>query len=159
VSEAGNARSTATTTSLVPARRPSTGPRSGATLWPSWEAVNDSLVAHLDAIDQRLREYLDDDDRLSLDTVRRLRQGTDVLLNGSITHADLADGWPDWYHLAPAFVAAYAPVSVEDLETNATFLEAPEINDLEPLTEDDRAYLLALGFHLDLYLEMRNVKE
>jgi hypothetical protein len=74
--------------------------------------VNDFLVRHLDSIDERLPEYLDDDHELRLDTVWRLDICAGALLDGSISHTDLAEDWHDWYHLAPAFVAAYCP---EDL--------------------------------------------
>jgi hypothetical protein len=67
--------------------------------------------------------------------------------------------WPDWYHLAPAFVAARTPHQGADLEAKATFLAAPEIDDHEPLTEDDHTYLEALSLYLDMYPEMRKVKE
>jgi hypothetical protein len=35
--------------------------------------MNDYLVSYLDTIDERLLEYLDEDNELSLDTVFRLR--------------------------------------------------------------------------------------
>jgi len=119
--------------------------------------VNDTLVTHLDTVDERLHAYLDDDDEMSLDAVCRLREYTDALLHGSITTVDLAEAWPDFYDLAPAFVAAYAPGEVGALERKATFLAAPE--DHEPLTEEDRRYLEALGVHLDLYAEICHPEE
>ena len=119
--------------------------------------MNHTLVAHLDTVDERLRAYLDDDDEMSLDAVCRLREYADALLHGCITTLDLAHAWPDFYDLAPAFVAAYAPGEVGELECKATFLTAPE--DHEPLTQEDRSYLEALGVHLDLYAEIRDPEE
>jgi hypothetical protein len=69
--------------------------------------VNDFLVVYLDSIDERLLEYLDDDDELRLDAVQRLRFYTTALLEGSITPDHVMEDWPDWYQLVPAFVAAY----------------------------------------------------
>jgi len=117
--------------------------------------MNTTLVTHLDS--DRLAAYLDDDDEMSLDTVCRLREYADALLHGSVTTDDLADAWPDWFALAPTFVAAYAPDEVADLEHKATFLAAPD--DHEALTEDDCRYLEALGVHLDLYAEVRDSDE
>ena len=71
--------------------------------------MNDFLVSYLDAIDERLLEYLDENDELNLDTVQRLYFYTSALLASSITpdHPDhIAEDWPDWFQLAPAFVAA-----------------------------------------------------
>ncbi len=47
--------------------------------------VNDFLVVYLDSIDERLLEYLDEDDELKLDAVLRLSFYTTALLDGSIT--------------------------------------------------------------------------
>ena len=116
--------------------------------------MNDTLVTHLDTVDERLHAYLDDDDEMSLDAVCRLREYTDALLHGSITTVDLAEAWPDFYDLAPAFVAAYAPAGMEDLEEAAAFLDGPEVGDDAPLTGADRAYLVALERLLDMYPEM-----
>ena len=121
--------------------------------------VNDFLVTYLDSIDDRLLEYLDEDEELRLDTVKRLRFYTTALLDGSITSAAVAEDWPDWFHLAPAFVAAYAPDEVEELEQAAGFLESPEIGDDAPLTVADRTYLTALELQLDMYPEMRATEE
>ena len=47
--------------------------------------MNDFLVLYLDSIDERLLEYLDEDDELKLDAVQRLSFYTTALLDGSIT--------------------------------------------------------------------------
>lgn len=121
--------------------------------------MGESLYAYLDAIDQRLLEYLDEDKELRLDVVRRLRHYTTALLDGSITPLAVAEDWADWYDLVPAFVAVYGTEELEELEEAAMFLEGPGIGDDTPLTEEDRAYLLALERELDIYPEMQNAEE
>jgi hypothetical protein len=59
------------------------------------------LVVYLDSIDERLLEYLDDDEELSLGTVQRLRFYTSALREGLITPATLHEDWPEWFDLAP----------------------------------------------------------
>jgi hypothetical protein len=50
------------------------------------EAVeNGFLVTYLDSIDERLLEYLDDEENLSVDTVKRLQRYASGLLDDSIT--------------------------------------------------------------------------
>jgi hypothetical protein len=121
--------------------------------------MSEFLVVYLDSIDEHLLDYLDEDDELRLDTVRRLRYYTTALLDGSITPAALAEDWDDWFVLTSAFVATYAPGEVEELEEAATFLDAAGTDDDAPLTEEDRAYLAALERQLDMYPEMRTTGE
>lgn len=71
------------------------------------EPVNNFLISYLDAIDEQLLEYLDDEGELKLDVVKRLRFYTSTLLEGSVTPDRIAEDWPEWFQLAPAFVAAY----------------------------------------------------
>ncbi|MGA9076773.1 MAG: hypothetical protein WB383_00325 [Acidimicrobiales bacterium] len=71
--------------------------------------MSDFLVIYLDSIDEQLLEYLDEDDELRLDAAQRLRFYTRVLLEGSISPDHVMEDWPDWYQLAPAFVATYGP--------------------------------------------------
>jgi hypothetical protein len=87
--------------------------------------VSEFLVVYLDSIDERLLDFLDEAGEMRPDTVRRLRFYTTALLDGSVTPAAVAEDWPDWYDLIPAFVAAYAPGEVEELEEAAAFLETP----------------------------------
>ena len=134
------------------------GPRSNAPHGPRWDLVSDILLSYLDSIDERLLEYLDEVDDLRPGTVHRLRFYTSALLDGSLSPAAVAEDWPDWFDLAPAFVAAYAPGGVEELE-EAAFLEGPEVGDAAPLTEADRDYLRALEVQLDMYPEMRPTEE
>jgi len=74
-------------------------------------SVNDFLVSYLDSIDERLLEYLDEDEELELDAVQRLRFYTSALLEGSITPDHVMEDWPDWYQLTPAFVPPTTPRS------------------------------------------------
>jgi len=120
--------------------------------------VSDILLSYLDSIDERLLEYLDEVDDLRPGTVHRLRFYTSALLDGSLSPAAVAEDWPDWFDLAPAFVAAYAPGGVLELEEAAVFLENPEGSNGAPLTEADRVYLRALEVQLDMYPEMRPIE-
>jgi len=117
--------------------------------------VSKSLVVYLDSIDERLLAYLDRDEELRLDTVRRLRLYTSALLNGSIGPTDVAEDWPDWFDLASAFVLAYGTRQLEEMQDEAMFLYRPQIGDGTALTASDRTYLAALEPLLDTYPEMR----
>ena len=121
--------------------------------------MNDFLLSYLDSIDERLLEYLDEDEELSVDAVRRLRLYTVALFAGSLAPARLAEDWFDWFHLAPAFVAAYGTEEVQQLQGGAVFLRAVEEQDDVVLTEADRDYLRALEVQLDMYPEMRPTEE
>ena len=121
--------------------------------------MSKSLVVHLDAIDEQLLTYLDKDEELHLDTVERLRFYATALFDGSMTPNAVAEDWPDWFDLAPAFVAHYAPAWMVELEGSAVFLDGPRVGDAAPLASADRVYLLALESLLDAYPEMRMVEE
>jgi hypothetical protein len=123
------------------------------------EPVSDFLVVHLDSIDERLLEYLDEDDELRIDAVQRIRFYTSVLFEGSRTPMHVLEDWPDWHQFVPAFVAAYGPEELKELEGGAEFLRAAEKGDEVNLIESDRAYLKALGAWLDMYPEMRTTEE
>ena len=118
------------------------------------DAVSEFLVTYLDSIDERLLDYLDEDDELRPEVVKRLRYYTSALLEGSITPAAVAEDWADWFDLARAFVAAYAPEAIEELEEAAPLM-SDEVEDDTVLTEADRAYLAAVEQLLDAYPEMR----
>jgi len=120
--------------------------------------VSDFCVTYLDSIDEQLLEYLDEDDKLKLDAVQRLRFYTSALLEGSISPEHVEDDWPDWYQLAPAFVATYGTEELQELEGASEFLEAIEEQDDVSLTEADRAYLKALEAWLGMYPEMRTTE-
>jgi hypothetical protein len=121
--------------------------------------VNDFLVLYLDSIDEQLLEYLDEDDELKLDAVQRLTFYTTALLDGSITPDHVMEDWPDWYQLAPAFVATYGSEELQELEGASEFLEAIEEQDDVSLTDADLAYLKALEAWLGMYPEMRTTEE
>lgn len=88
-----------------------------------------------------------------------MRFYTSALLAGSLTPKHVEEDWPDWYHLAPAFVAAYGTEELKELEVAAIFLRAVEEDDDASLTEADLAYLTALEPWLDMYPEMRTTEE
>ncbi len=117
--------------------------------------VSDFLVVYLDSIDERLLEYLDEDDELKLDAVKRLRFYTSALLEGSITPDHVMEDWPDWYALVPAYVATYGSDELQELEVAAELLEAIEEDEDVILNEADRDYLNALEEWLVMYPEMR----
>ena len=102
--------------------------------------VSDFHVVYLDSIDERLLDYLDDDDELKLDVVQRIRFHTSAPLDGSITAEHVWDDWADWYVLVRAFVATYSPEELKELEGAAVVLEAIEEQDDVSLTEADRTY-------------------
>jgi hypothetical protein len=121
--------------------------------------VNDFLFTYLDSIDERLLEYLDEDDELKLDAVQRLRFYTSALLEGSISPDHVWEDWPDWYQLVPAFVATYGSEELQELEGAAVLLEAIEEQDDVSLTEADRVYLKVLELWLGMYPDMRTTEE
>jgi hypothetical protein len=84
--------------------------------------VSDFLVVYLDSIDERLLEYLDEDEELRPEVVKRLCFYTSALQNGSITPAAVAEDRADWFDLTRAFVAACAPEAVEELEEAAPLM-------------------------------------
>ena len=121
--------------------------------------VNDFLFTYLDSIDEQLLEYLDEDDELKLDAVKRLRFYTSALLEGSISPDHVWEDWPDWYQLVPAFVATYGSEELQELEGAAVLLEAIEEQDDVSLTEADRVYLKVLELWLGMYPDMRTTEE
>jgi hypothetical protein len=70
--------------------------------------VSEFLVTYLDSIDERLLDYLDEDDELRPEIVKRLRHYASVLLEGSVTPVAVGEDWGDWFDLTRAFVATYA---------------------------------------------------
>jgi hypothetical protein len=120
--------------------------------------VNDFLFTYLDSIDEQLLEYLDEDDELKLDAVKRLRFYTSALLEGSISPDHVMEDWPDWYQLVPAFVATYGSDELQELEGAAVLLEAIEEQDDVSLTDADLVYLRALEAWLGMYPEMRTTE-
>ena len=120
--------------------------------------VSDFLVVYLDSIDKQLLEYLDEDDELKLDAVKRLRFYTSALLEGSISPDHVMEDWPDWYQLVPAFVATYGSDELRELEIGAEFLGEIEEREDVSLSKADLAYLKVLETWLDMYPEMRTTE-
>ena len=117
--------------------------------------MNDFLVVYPDSIDERLLEYLDEDEELKLDAIQRIRFSTSALLEGSISPDHIMEDWSDWYQLAPAFVATYGTDELQELEGAAVLLEAIEEQDDVSLTDADLVYLRTLEAWLGMYPEMR----
>ncbi len=116
--------------------------------------VSEFLVVYLDSVDELLLDYLDEEDELRPEVVKRLRYYASALLEGSISPGAVAEDWADWFDLVGAFVAAYAPEEVEELEEAAPLM-SDEVEEDTMLTETDRTYLTSLELLLDAYPEMR----
>ncbi len=116
--------------------------------------MNEFLVAYLDSIDERLLDYLGEDDELRPEVVKRLRYYSSALLEGSITPAAVAEDWEDWFDLVPAFVAAYAPEVTDELDEEGAPLMRDEGGEGTALTPADRTYLAAVELLLNAYPEM-----
>jgi hypothetical protein len=116
--------------------------------------VTEFLVVYLESIDERLLDYLDEQDELRPEVVKRLRHYASALLEGSITPAAVAEDCADWFDLTRAFVAAYAPEETEELEDAAPLMN-DEVREGTVVTGADRAYLAAAELLLDAYPEVR----
>ncbi len=81
-------------------------------------------------VSEFLVDYLDEDDELRPEVVKRLRYYTTALLDGTIT-----------------------PAAVAELGKGPEFKDADDFD--QPLSEADRAYLVALEPLLDAYPEIR----
>ncbi len=117
-------------------------------------SVSEFLVVYLDSIDEHLLDYLDEKDELRPEVVKRLRYYTTALLDGTITPAAVAADWADWFDLTQAFVAAYAPEEIGEIEDAAPLMSG-EVEEDTVLTEADRVYLAAVEPLLDAYPELR----
>lgn len=107
------------------------------------EPVNGFLVSDLDAIDEHLLAYLDDEQVLGADGATDAAVRDDAP-RGRLGLAALAEDWPDWFHLAPAFVSAYGDADLENLQHHPGPSTAGEDDGYSALTDPDRAYLRAL---------------
>ena len=87
--------------------------------------VSEFLVVYLDSIDERLLDYLDEDEELRLEVVKRLRYYATALLEGSIARPRWPRTGPTGSTWSGAFVAVYAPGEIEELEEAATFMDDP----------------------------------
>ena len=113
--------------------------------------MNDFLVSYLDAIEERLLEYLDDEGELKLEVVQRLRFYTSALLNGSLSPDNVVQDWADWFQLVPAFVAAYGTDELKEAEVASVFLETVEEHEHASINDAVRSYLKAVEAWLDMY--------
>jgi hypothetical protein len=113
--------------------------------------VNSFLVRYLGSIDADLLSYLDEDEELSIDVARRLRDSATALLGGATTPSGLAEEWSDWFHLVSAFVAAYGWDGTDELEQSAPLFVAVAEGETQELTRADREFLEAIELQLDLY--------
>ena len=123
-----------------------------------WDPVNDFLVNCLHRTDELLLGYLDGDNDLTVNTVKRLRFYASAMLGGSMTPSQVADEWADWFVLTPAFVAAHGTWELADLESDARLLRHGGVDDDASLIEADRVYLSALEVALDSYPEGRTTQ-
>lgn len=117
--------------------------------------ANDLLVRYLESRDKRLLDYLDEDEDLSVATTQRLRSYTSDLLAGTISTAELAASWPDWFDLVSAFAVTYGSVDLEDLEEEAGFGPESGSDEEGPPSGLVRGYLLTLELELDGYPESK----
>ena len=120
--------------------------------------VHHFLVTYLDSIDEQLLEYLDNDDELKLDAVKRLRFYTSALLEGSISPDHVLEDWPDWYqrprlrcHLRQRGAAGAGGRDGVARSDRGAGRREPH--------EADRAYLKALETWLGMYPEMHTAGE
>ena len=61
--------------------------------------VNDFLVTYLDSIDERLLDYLDVDDELRSEVVKRLRYYASALWKAPSPRRRWPQDWADWFDL------------------------------------------------------------
>ena len=112
---------------LVVARTMITIPVTASTVMGHYGTVSDFLVVYLDSIDERLLEYLDEDDELKLDAVKRLSFYTSALLDGSINPDHVMEDWPDWYRTgissSPPSWPPTAPMSCRSWKPQRSFLK------------------------------------
>ncbi len=65
--------------------------------------MSEFLITYLHSIDERLLDYLDEDDELRHEVVKRLRYYASALLEVSITPGATAEDGADWFDLVGAF--------------------------------------------------------
>jgi hypothetical protein len=117
-------------------------------------SVSEFLVVYLDSIDERLLDYLDEEDELQA----RGGQAPEVLRERSprglhqSRRGGRGLGGLVRPHRGP--VAAYAPEEIGELEEAAPLMSDEVEKDIV-LTEADRVYLVAVELLLDAYPEMR----
>jgi hypothetical protein len=108
---------------------------------PGGSSVSEDLAAYLDSIDARLVHYLDTDRDISSDAIRHVQCYAVALLQGLVLPEHVHEDWPDFYPLADAFVLAYGSRRLGQLLRLSSLYEG---GDDDPLTEDDRVFLVTL---------------
>jgi hypothetical protein len=116
--------------------------------------MNDDLVTHLVAIDERLLDYLSEEKELPAEVVTRLQRYTNALVEGSTTAELVVDEWADYFDLASAFVVAYGTDELQDLYDQASFVGAVHEGRVVALTDADRVFLVTLAEELDRYMTL-----
>jgi hypothetical protein len=117
-------------------------------------AVTDDLVTRLDAVDERLVDYLDEKQNLSPETVLRLQRFAVAMSEGSMTPGLALEDWPDFYPLAAAFVVVCGSSELRELYDQATVFSAVVRGEV-PFTDADRVFLVLLSDELERYADTR----
>jgi hypothetical protein len=99
------------------------------------------LAHYLGSIDPRLVSYLDEDGTLSVDTIRKVHRYAVVLLQEHVVPEHVHEDWPDFFLLAAAIVYASGSQRLGLLAQKSSIFKG--WGD-DPLTERDRAFLVAL---------------
>src|ERR1700722_3074261 len=103
--------------------------------------VNEFLVIYLDSIDERVLDYLDEDDVLRPEVVKRLRYTPALWSTAPSSPGAVAEDRADWFDLVGDFVAAYDPEATEELDAQTAPLMRNEVDEETELTSADRSYL------------------
>jgi len=111
-------------------------------------------VTYLDAVGGQLVGYLDEDENLSSDAVRRLQRFAVAMSEGSMTPALALEDWPDFYPLAAAFVVVCGSDELRGLYDQATVFSAVVGRDVQ-FTDADRVFVVALSDELEQYAGAR----
>lgn len=117
--------------------------------------VADDLVSYLDAVDERLVDYLDDRENLSVEAVGRLQRFAVAMSEGSMTPGLAREDWADFYPLAAAFVVVCGSDELGDLYDQATVFSAVVRGEVE-FTDADRVFLVMLAEELESYVASRH---
>jgi hypothetical protein len=118
-------------------------------------AVSDDLVTYLDAVDDALVDYVDDNKNLSSETVRRLHRFAVAMSEGSMTSGLAREDWADFYPLAAAFVVVCGSDELRGLYDQATLFSAVVRDDVQ-FTDADMVFLVLLSDELERYADARH---
>gem|GEM_PF-2049066 len=117
--------------------------------------VNEDLAAYLESINSRLLAYLDPEKDLSTETVAHLYRYSVALLQALILPEHIVEDWDDYFDLADAFVLAYGSKRLDLLNRRAPVLGTGGEQAPDPLTGDDRLFLVNLVQELGAFLTSR----